>query len=82
MLNPAMALYECDKLARYCNRRGVLDDVTASKLESVPIATCLKGLLIALEASESNTKSSDSDDVSVGDLQLDGLQHVSEVCFL
>lgn len=81
MLNPAMHLYECDKLARYCKRRGVLDDVTAFELEKVPTATSLKGLAIALEASESNMKnfSADSSVESLGNMQLDALQHASEV---
>lgn len=81
MLNPAMPLYECDKLASYCKRRGVLDDVTAMKLEKVSTATSLKGLAIALEASESNMKNfaADSHDESLGNMQLDALQHASEV---
>jgi len=76
-----MPLYECDKLARYCKRRGVLDDVTAMKLETVPTAISLKGLAIALEASENNMKNfaADSNVEFLGNMQLDALQHVSEV---
>lgn len=80
MLNPAMPLYECDKLARYCKRRGVLDDVTAMKLKTVPTAISLKGLAIALETSDSNKNFvADGNDESLGYMQLDALQHVSEV---
>jgi hypothetical protein len=84
MLNPAMPLYECDKLARYCKRRGVLCDDTAMKLEKVPTATSLKGLAIALEASESIMRNlaADRNDESLGNKQLDALQHISEVCVI
>lgn len=81
MLSPAMPLYECDNLARYCKRRGVLDDVTGMKLGTVPYATSLRGIEIALKASESNMKNflAASNDNSIGSMQLDALQHVSEV---
>ncbi|KAG0562890.1 hypothetical protein KC19_9G180200 [Ceratodon purpureus] len=81
MLNPVMPLYECDKLARYCKRRGVLDEETAKTLERVPTATSLKGLATALEASESIMRnlSVDYNGESLGKKQLDALQHVSEM---
>lgn len=80
MLNPKMALYECEKLAKYCKRRGVLDEVTAMKLEKVPTAVPLKALAAALEASESTMRKFSVDDGFLGSKQLDALQHISEVC--
>ncbi|XP_073393546.1 uncharacterized protein [Physcomitrium patens] len=79
MLNPKMALYECEKLAKYCKRRGVLDEVTAMKLEKVPTAVPLKALAAALEASESTMRKFSVDDGFLGSKQLDALQHISEM---
>ena len=81
MLNPAMPLYECDNLARFCMRRGVLDEDTAMKLKKVPIVTSLSGLAPAIKASESImiNLTTESNDNSLGNKQFDALQHISEV---
>jgi hypothetical protein len=53
-------------------------------LEKVPTAMSLKGLAIALEASESilRNRAADSNDEYLGNKQLDALQHISEVCVI
>lgn len=67
-----------------------MDDHTASVLEKVTSATVLKGLVVALEASESTTApssaetfrslSATSKDKSPSNKQIDALQHIAEVC--
>lgn len=92
MLHPMMPLYECTNLARIFKRQGAIDDHTASVLEKVTSATVLKGLVVALEASESTTAPSSAEtlrslsvtskDKSLSNKQLDALQHIAEVCSL